>query len=128
MNKGETGRQARTVYLDMNAFKWYLKRNNLTMASLSTKMGRSKGYIKNAVAFGYMRTETLRPIADALNTDMSELIFTGDESPEPLTPVTNGPMCNQRGKCFARSENGRCSLLTETYSGKCPFQKERRGA
>ena len=36
--------------------------------------------------------------------------------------------CNQKGKCFARSNRGYCSILEgDPYdAGKCPFQKPLR--
>lgn len=33
--------------------------------------------------------------------------------------------CWQEGKCFARCGT-QCSILTETWRGKCSFQKEKR--
>lgn len=123
MKKGETGRQAMTVYLDMEAFEYQLERNELTMADLSRKMGHLPTYIKGVIRLGYLKRGTLEPIAKALGVETDALIF----GHETLSRVSNGPMCYQRGKCFARSESGRCSLLTEPYNGrKCPFQKERR--
>ena len=33
--------------------------------------------------------------------------------------------CNCKGKCFAK-QSGCCTILKETYSEKCPFQKRYR--
>lgn len=113
--------------LDMQAFDWYLKHEGLNMSTLGKKMGRKPAYIKSVTKFGYMRIQTLMPIAEALGAEVGELIYNDDG--EDYMPGVKGFKCTQPGKCFGRDgKTGVCKVLTAPCrEGKCPFQKATRG-
>lgn len=37
------------------------------------------------------------------------------------------PPCTSEGACFAKSDNSKCTVLSDTnFCGKCPYQKKDR--
>ena len=77
---------------------------------------------------------TAQAVASVLHCEVTDLM-------PPTEPTTNevqqyitadmllGPECRETAPCFARSGQGRCSILTSTYGcgdKACPFRKKRR--
>ena len=74
---------------------------------------------------------TAQAIADVLHCKVADLMppMTESETQSITADMLLGPECNERAPCFARSSQGRCTILTSTYGRcekACPFRKKRR--
>ena len=75
---------------------------------------------------------TAQAIADVLHCKVADLMppMTESETQSITADMLLGPECHERAPCFARSSQGRCSILTSTYGRcekACPFRKAKRG-
>ena len=115
------------VVINREMVEFNLYSQGINMSDLSKRMGKSVGYIAQAVRRGAISRQALENIAAALGTDVESLILKeGDDGYDDLFP---GPICRQKGVCFAREvRTGRCTALTDSYreGETCPFQKNRR--
>lgn len=74
---------------------------------------------------------TAQAIADVLHCKVADLMppMTESETQSITADMLLGPECHERAPCFARSSQGRCTILTSTYGcgdKACPFRKKRR--
>ena len=74
---------------------------------------------------------TAQAVADVLRCEVTDLMPPMDESEtQSITAdMLLGPECRETAPCFARSGQGRCSILTSTYGcgdKACPFRKAKR--
>ena len=74
---------------------------------------------------------TAQAIADVLHCNVTDLMppMTKSETQSITADMLLGPECHERAPCFARSGQGRCSILTSTYGcgdKACPFRKAKR--
>ena len=74
---------------------------------------------------------TAQAIADVLHCKVADLMppMTESETQSITADMLLGPECHERAPCFARSSQGRCSILTSTYGRcekACPFRKAKR--
>ena len=74
---------------------------------------------------------TAQAIADVLHCDVTDLMppMSKSETQHITLDMLLGPECRETAPCFARSGQGRCSILTSTYGygdKACPFRKKRR--
>ena len=71
-------------------------------------------------------------IAEILHCDVYDFVIRQAEpatEPAFTSNVVFGPECHESGRCFAKSDSGRCKILRETYGRHekaCPFRKEKR--
>ena len=74
---------------------------------------------------------TAQAIADVLHCNVTDLMppMSKSETQHITLDMLLGPECRETAPCFARSGQGRCSILTSTYGcgdKACPFRKKRR--
>ena len=74
---------------------------------------------------------TAQAVADVLHCEVADLMppMTKSETQHITLDMLLGPECRETAPCFARSGQGRCSILTSTYGRgekACPFRKKRR--
>ena len=74
---------------------------------------------------------TAQAIADVLHCNVTDLMppMTKSETQHITLDMLLGPECRETAPCFARSGQGRCSILTSTYGcgdKACPFRKAHR--
>jgi len=74
---------------------------------------------------------TAQAIADVLRCEVTDLMppMTESETQSITADMLLGPECHERAPCFARSSQGRCTILTSTYGRcekACPFRKAKR--
>ena len=74
---------------------------------------------------------TAQAIADVLHCNVTDLMppMSKSETQHITLDMLLGPECRETAPCFARSSQGRCSILTSTYGcgdKACPFRKKRR--
>ena len=74
---------------------------------------------------------TAQAIADVLHCNVTDLMppMSKSETQHITLDMLLGPECRETAPCFARSGQGRCSILTSTYGygdKACPFRKAHR--
>ena len=74
---------------------------------------------------------TAQAVADVLHCEVADLMppMTKSETQHITLDMLLGPECHETAPCFARSGQGRCSILTSTYGcgdKACPFRKTHR--
>ena len=74
---------------------------------------------------------TAQAVASVLHCEVTDLMppMTESETQHITLDMLLGPECRETAPCFARSSQGRCSILTSTYGcgdKACPFRKKRR--
>ena len=74
---------------------------------------------------------TAQAVADVLHCEVADLMppMTKSETQHITLDMLLGPECRETAPCFARSGQGRCSILTSTYGcgdKACPFRKAKR--
>ena len=74
---------------------------------------------------------TAQAVADVLHCEVADLMppMSKSETQHITLDMLLGPECHETAPCFARSGQGRCSILTSTYGygdKACPFRKAKR--
>lgn len=83
---------------------------------------------------GKTTVTTAQAVASVLHCEVADLMpptepSTNETQPLITTDMLLGPECHETGKCFAKGNSGRCTILTSTYGNvdrACPFRKARR--
>ena len=74
---------------------------------------------------------TAQAVASVLHCEVTDLMppMSKSETQHITLDMLLGPECRETAPCFARSVQGRCSILTSTYGygdKACPFRKAHR--